>query len=126
MLNTVPLSEVLNYQKELDDYQYEDLAYDDKEFEKVLDNEAIKDFVHKVIDTCTKLYPHKKTCFEIVKLHIGIGTKYPMTKKEIAMLFNIDIDKVRNFYKDGIRTIRNFMLKNQNLAKDAMALLCNE
>jgi hypothetical protein len=49
-----------------------------------------------------------------------------MTKKEIAMLFNIDIDKVRNFYKDGIRTIRNFMLKNQNLAKDAMALLCNE
>jgi RNA polymerase primary sigma factor len=124
-LNTIPLSEVLHYQKELDDYKYEDLAYDEKEFEKVLDSEAIKNFVHKVIDTCTELYPHKKPSFEIVKLYLGIGIKYPMTKKEISVHLSIGVDKVRDYYKDGIRTIRSFILKNQNLAKDAIALLYN-
>jgi RNA polymerase primary sigma factor len=124
-LNTIPLSELLHYQKELDDYKYEDLAYDEKEFEKVLNSEAIKNFVHKIIDTCTELYPHKKICFEIVKLHIGIATKYPMTKKEISVHLGIGVDKVRDYYKEGIRIIRNFMLKNQELAKDAMTLLHN-
>jgi len=124
-LNTIPLSEVLHYQKELDDYKYEDLAYDEKEFEKVLDDEAIIKFVHKVLDDCTELYPHKKICFDIVKLHHGISTKYSMTKKEIAIQLNISVDKVRDYYKEGIKTIRNFMLTNQGLAKDAMALLNN-
>ena len=124
-LNTIPLSEVLHYQKELDDYKYEDLAYDEKEFEKVLDDEAIIKFVHKVLDDCTELYPHKKICFDIVKMHHGISTKYSMTKKEIAIQLNISVDKVRDYYKEGIKTIRNFMLTNQSLAKDAMALLNN-
>jgi RNA polymerase primary sigma factor len=124
-LSTIPLSEVLHYQKELDDYNYEDLAYDEKEFEKVLDDEAIIKFVHKVLDDCTELYPHKKICFDIVKMHHGISTKYSMTKKEIAIQLNISVDKVRDYYKEGIKTIRNFMLTNQSLAKDAMALLNN-
>ena len=124
-LSTIPLSEVLHYQKELDDYNYEDLAYDEKEFEKVLDDEAIIKFVHKVLYKCIELYPHKKICFDIVKLHHGISTKYPMTKKEISIQLNISVDKVRDYYKEGIRIIRNFILKNQNLAKDAMFLISN-
>jgi len=124
-LSTIPLSEVLHYQKELDDYNYEDLAYDEKEFEKVLDDEAIIKFVHKVLDDCTELYPHKKICFDIVKMHHGISTKYSMTKKEIAIQLSISVDKVRNYYREGIKIIRDFIIKNQNLAKDAMALLIN-
>ena len=124
-LNTIPLSEVLHCQKELDDYNYEDLAYDEKEFEKVLDDEAIKNFIHKVLDTCVELYPHKKICFDIVKLHHGISTKYPMTKKEIAIQLSINVDKVRNYYREGIKNIRDFVFKHKNLAKDAMALLSN-
>ena len=124
-LSTIPLSEVLHYQKELDDYNYEDLAYDEKEFEKVLDDQAIKKFVHKVLDNCVELYPYKKICFDIVKLHHGISTKYPMTQKEIAIQLSISVDKVRNYYREGIKIIRDFIIKNQNLTKDAMALLIN-
>jgi DNA-directed RNA polymerase sigma subunit (sigma70/sigma32) len=115
----------LHYQKELEDYKYEDLAYDEKEFEKVLDNESIIKFVHNVLDKCIELYPYKKICFDIVKLHHGISTKYPMTKKEIAIQLNISVDRVRDYYKEGIKTIRDFILKHQSLAKDAMILLSN-
>ncbi len=124
-LGTIPLSEVLHYQKELDDYNYEDLAYDEKEFEKVLDDEAIIKFVHKILDKCIELYPHKKICFDIVKLHHGISTKYPMTKKEISIKLNISVDKVGYYYKEGIKTIRCFILQNQGLLKDAITLLSN-
>lgn len=124
-LSTIPLSEVLRYQKELEDYNYEDLAYDEEEFEKVLDNEAIIKFVHKLLDTCIELYPYKKICFDIVKLHHGISTKYPMTKKEISIQLNISVDKVRDYYKEGIRIIRDFMLKRQGLVKEAMILMSN-
>ncbi len=122
-LNTIPLSEVLSYEKELDEYKYEDLAYDEKEFERVLDEEAIKSFVHEAINACTRLYPNHKLCFEVVKLRLGISTKHPMTTKEIATLLNINVDKVWHYYKEGIRKIRSFILKRPNIVVEAIALL---
>ncbi len=125
VLGTKPLSEVLHFQKELDDYKYEDLAYDEKDYEKTLDNESIKDFVHKLLDTCASLYPDKQICFEVVKLHLGISTKYPMTKKEIASYINTSVDNVARYYKNGIKIIRNFVIKNSSLLKDAMIFISN-
>ena len=125
ILNTKPLSEVLQFQKELDDYKYEDLAYDEKDYERTLDNESVKNFVHKVLDSCASLYPDKQICFEVVKLHLGIFTKYPMTKKEIAIRLNTSVDKVRKYYKNGIKIIKNFVFENCSLSKDGMALISN-
>jgi DNA-directed RNA polymerase sigma subunit (sigma70/sigma32) len=125
ILNTKPLSEVLQFQKELDDYKYEDLAYDEKDYERTLDNESVKNFVHKVLDSCASSYPDKQICFEVVKLHLGISTKYPMTKKEIAIRLNTSVDKVRKYYKNGIKIIRNFVFENRSLSKDGMALISN-
>jgi len=125
IMNTKPLSEVLDFQKELDDYKYEDLAYDEKDYERTLDDESIKDFVYKVLDTCISLYPNKKICFEVVKLHLGISKKYAMTKKEIALHLNTSVDNVKKYYKNGIKIIRAFVFKNRPLSKDAMALIAN-
>jgi hypothetical protein len=125
VLDTKPLSEVLQFQKELDDYNYEDLAYDEKDYERALDNESVKDFVHKLLDTCASTYPDKQICFEVVKLHLGISTKHPMTKKEIASYINTSVDNVAKYYKDGIKIIRNFVIKNNSLSKDAMVFLSN-
>ncbi len=122
-LNAIPLSEVLSYEKELDEYKYEDLTYDEKEFQRVLDEEAIRSFVHEVINACTKVYPHKKVCFEVVKLRLGISTKHPMTTKEISTLLGINVDKVWNYYKEGIRKIRSFILKHRSIAAEAANLL---
>ncbi len=125
ILNVKPLSEILHFQKELDDYKFEDLTYDEKDYERTLDSCAIKDFVHKVLDTCIRLYPDKHICFEVVKLHLGISTKYPMSKKEISLHLNTSVDMVRKYYKNGIKVIRNFVFQNRTLSKDAMTLVDN-
>jgi len=124
-LNVKPLSEILHFQKELEDYKYEDLAYDEKDYERTLDDASIKDFIHKVLDTCISLYPDKHIYFEVVKLHLGISTKYPMSKKEIALHLNTSVYMVRKYYKNGIKIIRDFVFQNRYLSEEATALIDN-